>query len=81
MDQPTDGLGGDGPILYKCPYCVAGRFTKKDGWNEAVRHIRENHMEKRKKRRGPYRAGPQHQRDAAVGLSGSSLFDEESNGE
>jgi hypothetical protein len=36
-------------ILYKCPYCVGGRFTAEDGWDGAVRHIRENHIGRRKK--------------------------------
>jgi hypothetical protein len=30
-------------ILYKCPYCVAGRFTAEDGWDGAVAHIRQKH--------------------------------------
>ena len=41
-------------ILYICPYCVKGRFTAEDGWDGAVRHIRENHKSgaKPRKRRG-----------------------------
>lgn len=38
------------PILYKCPYCVAGRFTAEDGWAGAVRHIKERHTGRRKKK-------------------------------
>lgn len=38
-------------ILYKCPYCVAGRFTAADGWAGAVRHIKENHTRAGKRRR------------------------------
>jgi len=38
-------------ILYKCPYCVAGRFTAADGWDGAVRHIREKHTKVGKPRR------------------------------
>ena len=30
-------------ILYKCPYCVKGRFTAADGWGGALKHIREIH--------------------------------------
>ena len=33
----------ENPILYKCPYCTKGRFTKDDGWEAAVRHIEEVH--------------------------------------
>ena len=41
----------DSTILYKCPYCVGGRFTAEDGWDGAIRHIKDNHTEtgKRKK--------------------------------
>jgi hypothetical protein len=31
------------PILYVCPYCTKGRFTEDDGWDGAVRHIKEKH--------------------------------------
>jgi hypothetical protein len=71
----------DGPVLYKCPYCVGGRFTKKDGWDAAVRHIKENHMEKRRKTRRGYRAGPVHVRDAGVGMAEGSLFDQDGAGD
>ena len=37
--QMINGL----PVLYVCPYCVKGRFTQADGWEAAVKHIRENH--------------------------------------
>lgn len=37
----TDKLDDDrGPVLYKCPYCVKGRFWD---WAVAVQHIKENH--------------------------------------
>ena len=29
-----------GPVLYKCPYCVKGRFWD---WDVAKQHIKENH--------------------------------------
>ena len=38
-------------ILYKCPYCVSGRFTAADGWDGAKRHIKENHMKTERKTR------------------------------
>ena len=41
----------EAPILYKCPYCVRGRFTAADGWAGAVRHIREEHQNGSRKRR------------------------------
>ena len=41
------------PILYKCPYCVAGRFTAEDGWAGAKLHIKENHSGRRKRRKKP----------------------------
>jgi hypothetical protein len=46
--------GSKDTILYKCPYCVGGRFTAEDGWAVAVRHIKENHTRtgKRKKVKG-----------------------------
>ena len=47
--------------LYICPYCKKGRFTAKDGWNGAVKHIKENHNGNRKRasRRGrPPRSTP-----------------------
>lgn len=43
-----------GTILYKCPYCTSGRFTAEDGWEGAVRHIKEKHLKaERKKRERP----------------------------
>lgn len=45
MDDNNNGK----VILYKCPYCAAGRFTKEDGWNAAVKHIREKHSESSRK--------------------------------
>ena len=39
-----------GTILYKCPYCSSGRFTKEDGWEGAVRHIKEKHLNRKKKK-------------------------------
>lgn len=36
---------GEDPVLYVCPYCVKGRFTAKDGWATAVKHIREKHQD------------------------------------
>jgi hypothetical protein len=38
-------------ILYKCPYCVKGRFTAADGWDGAVRHIRDNHTSPTRRKR------------------------------
>ena len=42
------------PVLYICPYCKSGRFTKQHGWNMAVQHIKTCHPNeiKRKYRRG-----------------------------
>jgi hypothetical protein len=37
-------------ILYKCPYCLAGRFTKVDGWDTAVKHIKDKHSKNRRYR-------------------------------
>jgi hypothetical protein len=33
------------PILYVCPYCKRGRFTEDDGYDGAVKHIKENHAQ------------------------------------
>ena len=44
------------PVLYVCPYCVKGRFTGDDGWNEAIRHIKEKHQDG--KRTSPSRGRP-----------------------
>jgi len=32
------------PVLYKCPYCVEGRFRDRAGWQEAIQHIKTKHM-------------------------------------
>jgi hypothetical protein len=44
------------PVLYICPYCVKGRFTADDGFEGAVKHIRENHQDG--KRTGTRRGRP-----------------------
>lgn len=54
-------MNDDSTILYICPYCKKGRFTAKDGWDGAVKHIKETHNGKRKRasRRGrPPRSNP-----------------------
>jgi hypothetical protein len=38
------------PILYICPYCRSGRFTAEDGWDVAVKHIRDKHLNRGEKR-------------------------------
>lgn len=63
----------DNPILYKCPYCPTGRFTKDDGWLGAVRHIRERHTEK--KRRRPAILRRREGAEAPIGAEAGSLFD------
>lgn len=76
MDQQTGGPGGEGPVLYKCPYCVSGRFTAKDGWNAAVQHIKQQHTEKRN---SSSRRSRRARSDVAADWPASrhSLFDED----
>jgi hypothetical protein len=49
MDQRIDGPGGrtlasDRPVLYKCPYCVRGRFCDPGDWEAAKQHIKTVHQ-------------------------------------
>ena len=75
MDQKTETPGGealasDQPVLYKCPYCVAGRFKEKDGWAKAVAHVRTHQKRERSRVVG--------NRDSGHGGAGDRgiLFDE-----
>lgn len=56
----------DKVILYKCPYCVRGRFTAADGWAGAVKHIKENHNGRGRNGGGRGRRKPHFEED--VGL-------------
>jgi hypothetical protein len=53
MAQQIDGPGGeelasDRPVLYKYPYCAAGRFRdRNEGWAAAVAHIRKHQTKER----------------------------------
>ena len=51
------------PILYKCPYCVSGRFTAEDGWDGAVRHIKEKHSGRNRNGGGRRRRQPDVEND------------------
>ena len=55
----------DPTILYKCPYCVAGRFTAEDGWGGAVRHIKTHTEGSKKKSRERRKRDPLLEEDAA----------------
>jgi hypothetical protein len=37
----------DNPVLYKCPVCKRG-FTKDDGWDGAIAHIKTHTREGKK---------------------------------
>jgi uncharacterized C2H2 Zn-finger protein len=61
-----------GPILYKCPYCAAGRFRAPNGWQEAIQHIRR-HSKGWDKGRG--KKNEEKDEEAVAGHKGI-LFDE-----
>lgn len=46
------------PVLYKCPYCVKGRFTEDDGWEAAVKHVRSHQSGTRKRSNRGRRSTP-----------------------
>ena len=70
--DPEIGIPGGDVVLYKCPYCKDGRFTKNDGWDSAVKHIKERHV---KENNGSRRSRRNRHSHDTVDSSNTNLFD------